>query len=87
MYYSWMGEAACTGRLDLDTAFFPEGTQPRSYRRATAPAVALCAACPVAAQCLEYALGFERGRAGRWGVWGGMTPDERQDAAVRHARA
>ncbi len=33
----------------------------------------LCAACPFTAPCAEWAI-----RRERWGVWGGLTEDERQ---------
>ncbi len=39
----------------------------------------LCAACPFVAPCAEWAI-----RRERWGVWGGLTEDERQ--AIRRAR-
>ena len=36
------------------------------------PAKRICAACPVASQCLEYALAHQE----RHGVWGGFTERE-----------
>ncbi|VXB24063.1 WhiB family transcriptional regulator [Citricoccus sp. K5] len=51
----------------------------------TAPiARALCQTCPVIDACLEAALDFEGDarRADRFGVWGGMSPQERADEAV-----
>lgn len=51
----------------------------------TRPAKAVCAACPVAESCLEYALDFEAAHeTPRWGVWGGLSP--RQRAAVARER-
>lgn len=38
-----------------------------------AAAKANCFACPVLAECLEYALA----RGEQWGVWGGLTAAER----------
>jgi len=45
-------------------------------------AVAVCATCPGKARCLEIALGRERNlvAGSRWGVWGGLTPEERFQA-------
>lgn len=41
-----------------------------------------CLSCPVRAECLRRAL--ETGE--RYGIWGGMTPDERRDLARRDMR-
>ena len=62
----WVASAACRG---ADTAvFFTEQGE------ATAPAKAICATCPVADECLDYAL-----RNGeRHGVWGGKSGRERR---------
>jgi WhiB family redox-sensing transcriptional regulator len=61
----WTRQAAC-GAADHDL-FFPEVGQSAD------PARAICATCPVTAECLDYAL--------RWniehGVWGGLTEEER----------
>jgi WhiB family redox-sensing transcriptional regulator len=63
---SWMARSLCA---DADPeAFFPEpGANPNAAKR-------LCAACPVRAECLEYAL--EHGE--RFGVWGGLSPEQRE---------
>lgn len=38
--------------------------------------------CPVRAQCLAYAMRVETGSVyHRWGVWGGLNPQERADLA------
>jgi WhiB family redox-sensing transcriptional regulator len=56
-------------------AFFPEpGSSPR-------PAKAVCHACPVRAECLEYALANDE----LYGVWGGLSPQARGE--LRRARA
>lgn len=46
-------------------------------------AVTICTACPVRIECLEYAARFERKRsaADRYGVYGGLLPDQRARAA------
>lgn len=59
---SWAHRARCVGAGD---AMFDEID--------TAPAKAICAACPVRRQCLLYALDGEIG----YGVWGGLDFDER----------
>lgn len=62
----WTVDALCaqTG-LDLH---FPETGEP------VTEAKAVCAACDVRAQCLEYAL--DRNEV--FGVWGGLSPQERK---------
>lgn len=66
----WMGKALCA-EVDNDL-FFPEkgGT--------TAPAKAICARCPVSAECLDYALTHEE----RFGIWGGTSERERRKIAA-----
>ena len=89
----WRDDARCRG-MDSDV-FFPlgekSGTQDRYWVDVEA-AKAVCAACPVAAQCLEFALRPEL-RGGEFGVWGGLTREERarlvrvrQDQARRAVR-
>lgn len=62
---TWMESALCS-ETDPD-AFHPE------KGGSTAPAKRVCAACPVRAECLEYALRHKE----REGVWGGLAPRER----------
>ena len=45
------------------------------------PALRICAACPVRAECLQWALANDE----EWGVWGGTTERERQ--RIRAGRA
>jgi hypothetical protein len=66
----WRSRAACRGRVDLDFI------DPRTSAEA-AECRALCAGCPVRAQCLAEALGT--GEA--WGIWGGLDADEREPLA------
>lgn len=65
---SWMAEAACQG---MPTAKFFEGRTDR--------AVTVCVDCPVMVRCLDYALEHRL----RDGIFGGMTPGERQAEARR----
>lgn len=65
---TWREAAACSGS---DTAlFFPIGDEEESAEAAKA----VCAACPVAEACLQYALSTNQTE----GVWGGMTGAERR---------
>lgn len=80
----WRTRAAC---LDEDPElFFPTGEEHTSTRQPTAPVLAqfaeaktVCQRCPVTTTCLTWAIANRV----RFGVFGGMTPDERH----AHARA
>ena len=62
----WMRQANC---VDADPAlFFPERGEPSS------PAKAICLACPVRVECLNYALSINE----RHGIWGGTSENERR---------
>lgn len=58
-------------------------------------AVKVCNGCPVQAECLEWQLDFEADLAPyeRWGIFGGMTPEQRaviarkRETAADRARA
>lgn len=63
----WQDRAACRG-VKAPDVFFPDtGTSP-------APARAVCKGCPVAEECLQFALA----EGIREGVWGGKTATERR---------
>lgn len=70
--WDWQLDAACAG---LDTAMFYQADNERgaSVRRREARAKAICADCPVIDVCLRTALRNHE----PFGVWGGMSPDER----------
>jgi WhiB family transcriptional regulator, redox-sensing transcriptional regulator len=66
----WGEQAAC---LDMNTElFFPNGTTGPAVEQ-TVEAKAVCARCPVVAQCLAAALVMNE-----VGIWGGMTEQERR---------
>lgn len=66
---AWMKRGTCRREGAPTRMFFPS-SQDRKMRAA---AKAMCARCPVKAECLEYALGTDA-----YGVWGGMSDSERQ---------
>ncbi len=71
--WDWQLQGACRG-ADPDLFFHPEGERgPRKYAR-DAAAKAICATCPVLVQCREHALRVRE----PYGVWGGLTEDERE---------
>jgi WhiB family transcriptional regulator, redox-sensing transcriptional regulator len=73
--YDWGSEAECR---DKDVSiFFPERDGPNSpnhTRGDIKKAKRICGRCEVRESCLVYAL--ETGQ--RYGVWGGLTPNERK---------
>jgi WhiB family redox-sensing transcriptional regulator len=75
----WTSFAACRQPGVDPEWFFPVGDVGPGLREVAA-AKAVCARCPVARECLEWAL--REGEAA--GIWGGTTPEERR--ALRHSR-
>ena len=76
-YYSWVGEAACRGLADL---FYNEEYETKGVRRSKERhAKAICLHCPVVAPCRRHALV----RTELYGVWGGLTENERHRLAGR----
>jgi WhiB family redox-sensing transcriptional regulator len=75
----WRHRAAC--RDEDPEMFFPVGTSGPALLQIT-EAKAVCRRCPVASECLDWAL--TRGEDS--GVWGGMSEDERRAAKRRQAR-
>jgi WhiB family transcriptional regulator, redox-sensing transcriptional regulator len=72
--------ARCVGTAVDPDAWFPVATRWQQARAEAASAPALCAVCPVRAECLEFSM-RQWGEVGRHGVWGGLLEVER--AAVR----
>lgn len=66
----WMRHGACRGLAHDDAArmFFP------ARGESTEPAKAVCARCPVRAECLEYALRNHE----KFGIFGGKSERERR---------
>lgn len=66
---AWASDAAC---VSIGTAiFYPPAGAVSGFHYAQARAV--CNTCPVAAQCLEFALDNDE----RHGMWGGHSPEQR----------
>jgi WhiB family redox-sensing transcriptional regulator len=78
---TWRANSACR---DLDpNLFFPVGVTGEAVDQIRA-AKAVCRACPVQAQCLEFALSTNQ----EYGVWGGADEEERRGIRrTRRARA
>lgn len=69
----WQNSAKCRGQ-DPDL-WFPEG--PTAELDAM-EAKRICAGCPVRQQCLDMAMGRERGRNDREGIFGGLDGKQRR---------
>lgn len=84
-----MEDAACLG-VDADL-FFPKlrrgrKSQTRPIRDTEAAAKAVCATCPVKAECLEYSVHPDNDLTHRdSGIWAGTTYRERK--AIQRQRA
>ena len=70
---AWMLDATC--RTVDPELWFPDDDpwQAQAARR-------VCQSCPVVAECAEYAIH----RYIPFGIWGGMTADDRRDYRRRH---
>lgn len=78
--YGWRGRAACIGE-DPDMFMFDAGYMARQAR-------AICAGCPVRAECLADAMATETGdHTHRAGIRGGMSARWRAAAAQRERYA
>lgn len=73
MIDDWRQAGACFDRTDVD--FFPD---PGDVSAISA-AKELCASCPVAADCLTWAIELAQND----GIWGGYTPVERRSLRRR----
>ena len=80
MSLAWTAQAACRGQPN--TLFFPDreptehSKDQRPYRRG----LAVCATCPVIAECAEYGAGQ------KFGIWGGTTPAMREAERRRRSK-
>jgi WhiB family redox-sensing transcriptional regulator len=72
--WDWQLRAACRG-LPSDVFFHPDRERGPVRSRRTQIAKSICAACPVAAACLAHALEVRE----PYGVWGGLSEDEREE--------
>lgn len=65
--FPWQDDALCA-QIDPDL-FFPESGDWLAARQAKE----ICAACPVAEQCLGVGMRFN------YGIFGGLTPSQRRE--------
>lgn len=70
--WEWQRQGACRGR-DSAQFFHPDGERGASRARREESAKAVCAACPVRAECAAHALTVRE----PYGVWGGFSETDR----------
>jgi len=70
--YEWQYDGACRG-VDPEMFFSPDAERGPRRRARESAAKALCAVCPVVQECLNHALTVRE----PYGVWGGLTINER----------
>lgn len=78
--WEWQYEGACR-EADPTLFYHPEGERGARRRNRIAAAKAVCATCPVIAQCRAAAISAQE----TYGIWGGLSEEERFDifAAMR----
>jgi WhiB family transcriptional regulator, redox-sensing transcriptional regulator len=79
--WGWQDRAACRS-LPLGLFFGADGERPTAREAREARAKAVCAGCPVVAECAEHALSAPEPA----GVWGGMGEEERATERRRRGR-
>lgn len=79
--WGWQDRGACRGE-SVGVFFGPDGERPGAREARERRARAICAQCPVMAECREHALTMPE----HFGVWGGLNEDERVTARRRRSR-
>lgn len=70
--WEWQEQGSCRG-LPSEIFFHPEFERGSAKVEREARAKAICASCPVLDMCRNHALAVQE----PYGVWGGLTEDER----------
>ena len=79
--WDWQLRGSCQG-LNSGVFFHPDGERGAARARRADRAKAICQRCPVLEQCRRHALAVRE----PYGIWGGMTEEERRDLWTgRHA--
>ena len=79
--WEWQNRGSCLG-MDSSVFFHPEGERGGSRRRRDERAKAICQDCPVLEECRDHALSTRE----PYGVWGGMSEEERRAYYEQQAR-
>lgn len=80
--YDWQYKGACNGE-DPELFYLPYNARGEEKLQQIKDAKAVCARCPVIEQCLNFAIETEE----PFGIWGGMSEDERNTLIRRKRRA
>ncbi|WP_424210759.1 WhiB family transcriptional regulator [Streptomyces sp. BI20] len=81
-HWQWQEEAACR-RLGSSLFFHPAGERGEEREERDRAAKEICALCPVRERCLRHALAVGE----PYGVWGGLTEEERRAVTTGAGRA
>ena len=76
--WDWQTRAACRG-TDTANFYHPENERGPSRTKSEIRAKAVCSGCPVIVNCLRWALAAHE----PYGVWGGMSAEEREAVLTR----
>ena len=76
--WDWQTHAACRG-TDTANFYHPENERGPSRTRRESRAKDVCSGCPVIENCLQWALAVRE----PYGVWGGLSADEREAMLTR----
>lgn len=79
--WDWQLEAACR-EADSQIFFHPSGERGARHHAREQAAKQVCARCPVLLTCRSYALDTQE----PYGVWGGLSEEERQVQTARARR-
>jgi WhiB family transcriptional regulator, redox-sensing transcriptional regulator len=79
--WEWQLAGACRG-TDAAVFFHPEGERGSARLARERAAKAICAACPVLRECARHALTVRE----PYGVWGGMSEEDREAVYLRQGR-
>ncbi len=81
-HWEWQALGACRD-VDTEAFFHPDGERGPSRSGREAAAKAVCAACPVIAECRAHALAARE----PYGVWGGLSESDREQILGRTLQA
>src|SRR5579859_2477372 len=81
-FWDWQLRGSCRG-TDSDLFFHPEGERGQARTSREEAAKEVCLHCPVCKPCREHALKVHE----PYGVWGGMTEEEREEYYAREKAA
>ncbi|MEE1786561.1 WhiB family transcriptional regulator [Streptomyces sp. SP17BM10] len=76
--WSWQLRGACR-TVDSSVFFHPVNERGAAAKQREEEAKSVCARCPVLAECRRYAMEVRE----PYGVWGGLTEDERRTLIAR----